>query len=167
MGGGIIEYKTKGINKGKPKYIIPSDFEYNRDIVCKKLFGINTDQLDTMKTILDIGNRLYENDVDEDRLFYKHNPEIVKLCIEENKLCKWYNASTPLLAKKSELKIFAKQSLWQSELDAVIKKCNQYLKDNKITKLIDCDTYDDIWGELNDKIIALKDAEFYKIILNK
>ena len=166
IGGGIIEYKTRGINKGKPKYIIPSDFEYNRDIVCKHLFGITYDQLSTMKTILDIGNRLDEMDLDEDALLYKHNTEIVKLLIEERKLCRWYHASTPLLAKKSELKIFAKQPLWQSELDAVVKKCNEYIKSNKITKLIDCDTYDDMWCELHDKIDTLKDAEFNLIVLN-
>ncbi len=167
IGGGIIEYKTKGINKGKPKYIRPTDFEYNRDILCKKLFGISNEQLTIMKTILDIGNRLDAPELDECDLEYKHIPDIIALLKEENKLTKWYNASTPLLAKKSELKIFAKQPLWQSELDECINKCNQYIKTQKGFKLIDCDTYDDMWSEINDKITALKDVEYQSIILNK
>lgn len=166
IGGGIIEYKTKGINKGKAKYIIPSDFKYNRDILCKKLFGISFDQLNTMKSILEIGIRVDSKDMEEYIMEYKHMPEVIKLYKEEHKLCRWYNASTPLLAKKSDLKIFAKQPLWQSELDEVIKKCNAYIKTQKGFKLIDCDTYDDMWSEINDKIIALKDAEYQSIILS-
>jgi hypothetical protein len=71
-----------------------------------------------------------------------------------------------VLFRSSDLKIFAKQPLWQSELDALIKKCNAYIKTQKGFKLIDCDTYDDMWSEINDKIIALKDAEYHRIILS-
>jgi len=166
IGGGIIEYKTKGINKGKAKYIIPSDFKYNRDILCKKLFGISFDQLNRMKTILEIGIRVDSKDMEEYIMEYKHMPKVIELYKQEHKLCRWYNASTPLLAKKSELNIFAKQPLWQSELDTLIKKCNAYIKTQKDFKLIDCDKYDDMWSEINDKIIALKDAEYQSIILS-
>ena len=167
IGGGIIEYKTKGINKGKAKYIIPSDFKYNRDILCKKLYGISFDQLNTMKTILDISNDIESKNMEDWKLEYGHIPGVIKLYEEQEKLTKWYKAGIPSLAKKSELKVFAKQPLWQSELDSVIEKCNAYIKTQKGFKLIDCDTYDDMWCELHDKIDTLKDTAYYSIILNK
>jgi hypothetical protein len=132
--GGKIEAITRGKNKGKPKYVAPEGYNYNRDNVYKILTGMSREEITSVDILL--GSDFYFRPIEQDRLDAETPTELYR-----RKLYRWYWSMVPLNTPKEELDLINKSTLWTQLYNELLEKAKLVHTENGFFQINDYNKY--------------------------
>ena len=117
--GGKIETITRGKNKGKPKYVAPSNYKYDRDDVYKILTGMTREEIVSVDTLLgaEFSFRVHDYEGRDSYLSISGPTELYR-----RKLYRWYWSMVPFNKPQSMLDIINKSTLWTELYNQLLEK---------------------------------------------
>jgi hypothetical protein len=152
--GGKIETITRGKNIGKPKYIAPIGYKYDRDDVVKILTGISIEKLVSIDTLLKTDFYFRELDLDgKDAYLNITTPTELK----RKNIYRWYNSMVPFNKPQSMLDIINKSTLWTELYNQLLEKAKLVHMEEGFFVMNSGDEYNKYHFDLQPQIDIEKD----------
>jgi hypothetical protein len=144
--GGKIEAITRGKNKGKPKYVAPAGWTYDRDDVYKILTGMTCEEIKAVNTLLnsDFYFRVHDYEGRDSYLSISGPTELYR-----RKLYRWYWSMVPFNQSQEKLNLISKSTLWIELYNQLLEKAKEVHKEEGFFKI---DDYNKYYFELQPQI---------------
>jgi hypothetical protein len=152
--GGKIETFTRGKNIGKPKYVAPAGYNYDRDDVIEKLLSFDKKILIAICTLLDSDFYFRELDLDgEDAYLNITTPTELK----RKNIYRWYWSMVPFNQPKELIDTINKSTLWTQLYNELLEKAKEVHKEDGFFVMNSGDDYNKYHFELQSQIDIERD----------
>lgn len=154
--GGKIETITRGKNIGKPKYIAPAGYKYDRDDVYKILTGMTREEITSVDTLLKSDFYFREHDYEgkDSYLSISGPTELYR-----KKLYRWYWSMVPFNTPQEKLDLINKSTLWTQLYNELLEKAKEVHKEDGFFEINSGDEYNKYHFELQPQIDIEKDLQ--------
>jgi hypothetical protein len=152
--GGKIETITRGKNIGKPKYVAPALYNYDRDDVYKILTGMTREELVSVDTLLGSDFYFREHDYEgrDSYLTISGPTELYR-----RKLYRWYWSMVPFNTPQEKLDLINKSTLWTQLYNELLDKAKEVHKEDGFFVMNSGDDYNKYYFELQPQIDIERD----------
>jgi hypothetical protein len=136
--GGKIETITRGKNIGKPKYVAPAGYNYDRDDVYKILTGMTREEITSLDTLLGADFYFRKLDLDgEDAYLNITTPTELK----RKNIYRWYWSMVPFNTPQEKLDLINKSTLWTQLYNELLEKAKEVHKEDGFFQVDDYNKY--------------------------
>jgi hypothetical protein len=154
--GGKIETITRGKNIGKPKYVAPSNYKYDRDDVINILLGFDKKTLISICTLFDSDFFFRALDLSgKDAYLDITTPTELK----RKNIYRWYWSMTPFNQPQELIDVIHTSTLWTKLYNDLLDKAKQVHKEEGFFVMNSSDEYNKYHFELQEQIDIEKDLQ--------